>query len=476
MKKRINTLFFGLCFIAAILIEAYCIQILKGNLFSTFALGIVVMITGYLFMDTIRSRVKKSEEAAKFYVDHLLSNEAEKWNERYTELLNLQKASYTATKKNTVLLNKQFEDVLFKIETLEDINAKAQQKIMELQKKVMEGQKNALNLQINYGIDNTKQIIEILRDEVKSMDTKDQLSNILSLVESNNSELLEYINQMQIELPKQMNSVIEDLYSNRAFTSNRDNNIIDDEVFDGNISDSSSDNLSEDEKFLYNLKDSYEEAAASIEVMERNTKADTFTDNLIDRLSDINNIVKGAEESRNNIDSLEDSFNDNYIITDTFANNFNEDIFDTEDLAERNDENIINVEISTGGFEENNLGDYISQETIDSMILENTYNEDDYFAEDVTSEDNDNDNVISNRDTLPDDFYSKLTEGYMEEEQMIEKASETELSIPEELESEAAIAEEIETVEKPVIVPLYADPNKALSADEIAALFASFGQ
>jgi hypothetical protein len=38
------------------------------------------------------------------------------------------------------------------------------------------------------------------------------------------------------------------------------------------------------------------------------------------------------------------------------------------------------------------------------------------------------------------------------------------------------VQEEIAATESPAIVPLYADPNKALTADEIAALFASFGQ
>jgi hypothetical protein len=40
--------------------------------------------------------------------------------------------------------------------------------------------------------------------------------------------------------------------------------------------------------------------------------------------------------------------------------------------------------------------------------------------------------------------------------------------------STEAVSEEKESA--PEITPLYSDPNKALSADEIAALFASFGQ
>lgn len=172
MKKWMNTMFFGSFFIAAILLEAYSIQILNGELFSTIALGVVVLISGYMFMDSIRSSVKKSSEDAKFYMDHILSDDLDKWNERYTELINLQKASYTAIKKNNAMIAEQFEEVLTRLEAMVNNNAKALQKITELQKKSLEGQKNALNLEIGYNKDNTKRIIGLLK-QIQQSNVKD---------------------------------------------------------------------------------------------------------------------------------------------------------------------------------------------------------------------------------------------------------------------------------------------------------------
>jgi hypothetical protein len=203
MKKWMNTLFFGSFFIAAMLIEIYSIQILEGNLFSTAGLGIVVLIAGYLFMDSIRGALRQGREEAKFYMDRVFSEEAEKWNERYTELLNLQKASYTATKKNSAASAKQSEEILSKLEailetrlkTLEENHAKAWQRITELQKKALEGQKNALNLELQYSKENTKRIIGILQEEEKNTEIGERLSEILSLLEINNRLLQSWISR-----------------------------------------------------------------------------------------------------------------------------------------------------------------------------------------------------------------------------------------------------------------------------------------
>jgi hypothetical protein len=189
MKKKMNSIFYGSSFIATVLLEAYSITIFGGNLFSTIGIGIVVLVTGYLFMNSIRSKLAQSSENAKFYMDHLIKEETEKWSERYTELLNIQKATYTATKKNTAILTEQFEEVLLRLETLENNNTKALQKITDLQKKALEGQKNALNLEINYSKENTKRLMGVLREERTSTELQEQLSTILTLLEDNNKLL-----------------------------------------------------------------------------------------------------------------------------------------------------------------------------------------------------------------------------------------------------------------------------------------------
>lgn len=209
MKKIMNSIFFGSLFIAAILIEAYSIQILDGNLFSTVGLGIVVLITGYLFMDSIRSFVEQRSDQAKFYMDRALSEENEKWSERYTELLNLQKANYTAIKKNTAMLTEQFEDLQTRLEALENDQTKALQKVLELQKKSLEGQKNALNLEISYNKENTKRLMGMLREEENQ--TAEQITKILTLLEKNN-ELLQSKISISDNTEEQDNHITQNLY------------------------------------------------------------------------------------------------------------------------------------------------------------------------------------------------------------------------------------------------------------------------
>jgi hypothetical protein len=190
MNKRLNTLFFGTCFMAALLAESYCFIVLNGDLISTAGIGIVVLITGYLLMDSIRSNLKNSTNNARFYMDHIMKEETERWNDRFTEIVNLQKATYSAMKKNTALLSEQFSEVLLKLDSLETIDKNELQKITELLKKSLEGQKNALNLEINYNRENTKQIIHAIKQKDSNYNVNEQLSSITELLEKTN-ELLE---------------------------------------------------------------------------------------------------------------------------------------------------------------------------------------------------------------------------------------------------------------------------------------------
>jgi hypothetical protein len=192
MKKRMNTLFFGICFIAALIAEAYCFQVLKGDLFSVVGIGIVVLITGYLVMDSIRTSLKVKSENIKFYIERYLSEEIEKRNERYSELANLQKATYTAIKKNTAILEQQAQLLLHSLEELEENNIKELQRMTWLHKKSLEGQKNSLNMEIHYNKENTKQIINALHEEGENVDIKNQIAKILKLLEENNELLKSY--------------------------------------------------------------------------------------------------------------------------------------------------------------------------------------------------------------------------------------------------------------------------------------------
>jgi hypothetical protein len=187
MKKRLNIMFFGICFLAAILAEAYCLLWLEGNLFSLVGISMIVLINGYLLMDAIKSSIKHHIEHVKFYTDHVLREETERWNERYNELINLQKATYSATKKNTVVMSEQMKDILLKLEAAD--HRKELQRMIELLKKSLEGQKNALNMELHYNKEYTKQLLEAIREESSKTELTKQLSDILKLLEDNNKLL-----------------------------------------------------------------------------------------------------------------------------------------------------------------------------------------------------------------------------------------------------------------------------------------------
>jgi len=174
MNKRMNTIFFGICFLATLLAEIYCIQNLSGDIFSIVGMGTVVLLTGYLLLSSIRDLWIKDREKTKLILDKLSQEETQKWNERYNELINMQKATYTATKKNTAMLQEQLDNLHLRLEAFEKKNEKATLKMTELQKKSLEGQKNALNLEINYNKENTKQLIKVLREERELVNHKEQ--------------------------------------------------------------------------------------------------------------------------------------------------------------------------------------------------------------------------------------------------------------------------------------------------------------
>jgi hypothetical protein len=165
---------------------------LKGELFSTVGIGIVVLITGYLLMDSVRSRIKKSMEGTKQYVDRILEERTKKWEEHYTGLFNLQKATYMASKKNTILLSDQMNEVIAKLEMLESDHTKELQRITMLLKKTLEGQKNTFQMDVQYGRQNTKLLLDAIKEDGNKSDLIGQLSRIHELLEENNQLLKDY--------------------------------------------------------------------------------------------------------------------------------------------------------------------------------------------------------------------------------------------------------------------------------------------
>jgi len=165
MLKRINSIFFGLIFLTALILEIYVIYKYDGDLLTVIGIGVVVLITGYIFMDTVRSQVQEAIINNRQDIEKSQKEELELIKKELKQLLDIQKASYTATKKNGYSLNS----------------------IEKLQKKTMEGQKNALNMELNYNKENTKQLIEVLKDEnSKLKKQQEELKKILARLEEKN--------------------------------------------------------------------------------------------------------------------------------------------------------------------------------------------------------------------------------------------------------------------------------------------------
>lgn len=197
MKKILNSSFFGVCFLAALIAEAYFIRVGTGNLFSVVGIGIVALITGYLLIGEIKSGLDERIKDAKLYVDQIYKEETEKSNERFTEESNLHKATYTALKKNSAVMSQHAEETMERLETLEKNMAKALATMTELQKKAMEGQRNALNYEINYNKENTKRLIQALREENKFAEVNELLMKLLSSMERNNELLANRLNNIR---------------------------------------------------------------------------------------------------------------------------------------------------------------------------------------------------------------------------------------------------------------------------------------
>lgn len=201
MLKRINSIFFGLIFLTALILEIYVIYKYDGDLLTVIGIGVVVLITGYIFMDTVRSQVQEAIINNRQDIEKSQKEELELIKKELKQLLDIQKASYTATKKNGYSLNS----------------------IEKLRKKTMEGQKNALNMELNYNKENTKQLIEVLKDEnSKLKKQQEELKKILArLEEKNPSDTAEFANNNQQLTEEGNEQVIEPLYDdpNKSLTT-----------------------------------------------------------------------------------------------------------------------------------------------------------------------------------------------------------------------------------------------------------------
>ena len=120
MKEKTIILLFGLCFLISLLGEIYLLNASNPHAFSIIGIGIVVVLTGYLWIDSIWEYVSNIINKNKLMYEDLIKQENEKWEARYTELLKIQKATYVAVKKSVLKLQEEIKNLSDRIASLED--------------------------------------------------------------------------------------------------------------------------------------------------------------------------------------------------------------------------------------------------------------------------------------------------------------------------------------------------------------------
>lgn len=462
MKKKLNILFFSLCFLAALLLEAYFIQTAEEDWFSLAAVGVVVLITGYLLMDSIRCQITKSLDNTKFFFDHLYKEETGKWNERYIEFSNLQKATYTATKKTSVMLTEQFEQILNRIEAIETNNTKALQKITELQKKALEGQKNALNLEVNYNKENTRLLIHAIKEDNHQEDHLELLARILHGIELNNTLLKEQLNQNNVS---QSQVPMPNMEWEAAATLETEPM---DYIFEDQLEESDEFNdltaIGETEEF-----DDFNTADETNEFNQLNAAEET------DEVNDINTVEE--TEKFNSINAVEEvkEFNDINIAEEIIERS---DINIVEELARRNDINTVEETEGAGEL-------YYEQEELEEKGFDSSEELDQLLSFEQIRNENDQQS-ITEEDQVQESPSEYIFEGF-DLSSLYQSEISTNTESMDEINTASAIEQPIDAgkdtitdaeqvTKEQTIIPLYDDPNKALTKEEIATLFASYGQ
>lgn len=393
-QKKKNIIAKGGCLIATFLLHVYSLELIHVSMFIPISLGVITLVAGLIFMNEIRKYVEQDRTDDKFYLDHVISHESEKWIGHYTELLNTQKASYTAIKKNTEYQKAQFEAVLLRLETLEKKQESTLQMVLELQKKALEGQKKALNIEINHSKENVNKIIKILQEDSKQ-DISSQFEKLFSLEENNQrlfqdqlqklveiNEHLDIVENMISQAPAHQKVFLEDYYKEEPLSAKDDELLSLDSMIDG-----------------FNQELSYEGAASEEELEDYLFHTESIEDENKENASEADRIY---EEPELEADKLFDKFLSEQLMNDTNLN-------------------------------DTSINDIVSNDIISNEIVLN---------EVITNEEVSN-HLVSN-DVSP------------------------------QIDSEELALKEKNPEQ--IVVPLYEDPNKALTADEIAKLFASFGQ
>lgn len=183
MKNKNSIMIFGIGFLIVILGEAYLLNMTQPHLLSIIGIGVLVVVTGYLFFDAIWEYFTSESRMKELLRQEEVRQESEKMDSRYTELINIQKATYTALKKSDIKRQ----------EEMNELSASLAENI-QLQKKIIEGQKKALSISIKYSKEHTKELIETIEKSYK-----DNLLETVSTIDMHKDQIDE-IDKEKVEL------------------------------------------------------------------------------------------------------------------------------------------------------------------------------------------------------------------------------------------------------------------------------------
>lgn len=118
MKEKRSVILYGLSFIIAILGEAYLLNVGDPHIFSIVGIGIVVILTGYLWLESIWEYRASNNNKFRYLWEISKEEEAKKEDARYREIINLQKATYTAIKKSQLKMQEEMTELSKKMDQL----------------------------------------------------------------------------------------------------------------------------------------------------------------------------------------------------------------------------------------------------------------------------------------------------------------------------------------------------------------------
>ncbi len=442
MKIKLNGVFFGCFFLMAFLAEIYFLLRPEADLFTIGSLGIVVLISLYLLIDSIRNQWRQSKEKTLFYLENMYREEVERGNVRYTEQMNLQKASYTAGKKNAANLEDKLEELMLRLQAMEKSNTEALRKVEELQKRLMEGQKNALNIEVNYQKDNTKTLIAAIREEAERLHSEDKLDLIL-----------EAIKELK-ELPLQVDrgSISRKQYIEDSFTE------------EGTESENM---LSEVETWeqpeeIETESESWEEIGSYASEAE--------TESVLEAI--LQETLLGMEQE----DQLpEDEIGEEPVVMLAEAENPGEQEAILPVVETWEEQEAILPEVETWEELDAILSEAETRKEPEAMLPEGeTWEVPGVKQSEVdTWEEQSMEEAPEVTPSMEELTEEKLTEGQWTEEE--DRTEEEELKAEQE-QMEEPVTEAMMETSEPKVVPLYDDPYKSLTTEEIAAMFASYGK